>query len=133
MKKQAISKSITLNKDEWNKLSLLSDSKINKMVQSIVREYLNKNENKFIYGIFKEMRDIDFLTVNIERDREISKKFENITGESVQRVYDFSNSNKYVIFQGDTFKIYKDIHNRLSMVYKTKVLQEGDNEIKELF
>ena len=133
MKKQAISKSITLNKDEWNKLSLLSDSKINKMVQSIVREYLNKNENKFIYGIFKEMRDIDFLTVNNERDREISKKFENITGESVQRVYDFSNSNKYVIFQGDTFKIYKDIHNRLSMVYKTKVLQEEDNDIKELF
>ena len=133
MRKNAISKSITLNKDEWSKLSLLSENKINKVVQSIVREYLNKNENKFIYDIFKEMRDIDFLTVDIERDREISKKFENITGESVQRVYDFSNSNKYVIFQGDTFKIYKDNQNRLSMVYKTKVLQEEDKEVREMF
>ena len=131
--KKAISKSITLNENEWNKLSLLSENKINKMVQSIVREYLNKNENKFIYDIFQEIKDVDFLTVDIERDRKISEKFEDITGETVQRVYDFSNSKKYVIFQGDTFKVYKDNQNRLSMVYKTKVLQEEDKNIKEVF
>lgn len=131
--KKAISKSITLNENEWDKLSLLSDNKINKMVQSIVREYLNKNENKFIYDIFKEIKDIDFFTVDIERDRKISEKLEDITGEIVQRVYDFSDSNRYTIFQGETFKVLKDNQNRLSMVYKTKVLQEGDKELKEVF
>lgn len=131
--KKAISKSITLNENEWNKLSLLSENKINKMVQSIVREYLNKNDNKFIYDVFKEIKNIDFFIVDIERDRKISKKFEDITGETVQRVYDFSDSKKYVIFQGDTFKVYKDNQNRLSMVYKTKVLQEENKNIKEVF
>lgn len=131
--KKAISKSITLNENEWNKLSLLSEDKINKMVQSIVREYLNKNENKFIYDIFQEIKDVDFLTIDIERDRKISEKFEDITGETVQRVYDFSDSNKYIIFQGETFKVLKDNQNRLSMVYKTKVLQEEDKNIKEVF
>lgn len=131
--KKAISKSITLNENEWNKLSLLSEDKINKMVQSIVREYLNKNESKFIYDIFQEIKNVDFLTVDIERDRKISEKFEDITGETVQRVYDFSDSNKYIIFQGETFKVLKDNQNRLSMVYKTKVLQEEDKNIKEVF
>lgn len=129
MKKKSIIKSIILNKDKWNKLSSLVEDKINKIMQPIVREYLNRNKNKFIYDIFQEIRDIDFMTVNIERDRKISKKFEYITGEIVQRVYDFSNSNKYIIFQGDTFKIYKDNINKLSMVYKTKILQEENNEI----
>ncbi len=131
--KKSISKSIILNKDEWNKLLSLVEDKINKIIQPTVRDYLNKNKSKFIYNIFQEIRDIDFMTVDVERDRKISKKFEYITGEIVQRVYDFSNSNKYIIFQGDTFKIYKDNINKLSMVYKTKILQEENNGINEIF
>ena len=131
--KKAISKSITLNENEWNKLSLLSENRINKIVQSIVREYLNKNENKFIYDIFQEIKDIDFFTVDIKRDRKISEKFEDITGETVHRVYDFSDNDRHIIFQGETFKICKDNQNRLSMVYKTKILQEGNKELKEIF
>lgn len=69
-----------------------------------------------IYGIFQGIKNIDFLTVDIERDKGIAKEFENITGETVQRVYDFSNSDRYIIFQGKTFNVVKD-NNKLLMVY----------------
>lgn len=73
-----------------------------------------------VYDILKKIKDIDFLTVDVERDNKISKEFEKITGEAVQRVYDFSDSNRYVIFQGKTFNVVKDNNNKLSMIFKTK-------------
>lgn len=73
--KKAISKSITLNENEWNKLSLLSGNKINKMVQSIVREYLNKNDNKFIYDIFLSL---SISTVKKSILKEIEKYQKNL-------------------------------------------------------
>ncbi len=71
------------------------------------------------YDIFQGIKNIDFLTVDIERDKGIAKEFENVTGETVQRVYDFSDSKRYVIFQGKTFNVVKD-NNKLSMVYNIK-------------
>lgn len=132
MKDKAISKTITLKESEWIKLdNSLTNGGLNKKVQLIVRDYLQKNEKEFISDLFSDMRDINFNTVNTKRDNNFCKRLEIITGEKTYRVYDFSDTERNVIFTGDTFKVLKNSKGMLSLVYKTRKFFENNNEIFE--
>lgn len=132
MKDKAISKTITLKKSEWIKLdNSLTNGGLNKKVQLIVRDYLQKNEKEFISDLFSDMRGINFNTVNTKRDNNFCKRLEIITGEKTYRVYDFSDTERNVIFTGDTFKVLKNSKGMLSLVYKTRKFFENNNEIFE--
>lgn len=132
MKDKAISKTITLKKSEWIKLdNSLTNGGLNKKVQLIVRDYLQKNEKEFISDLFSDMRDINFNTVNTKRDNNFCKRLEIITGEKTYRVYDFSDTERNVIFTGDTFKVLKNSKGMLSLVYKIRKFFENNNEIFE--
>lgn len=120
MKDRAISKTITLKESEWNKLdNSLSNGGINKKVQLIVRDYLQKNEKELISDLFSDMRGIDFNIVNKDRDNKFCERLELITGEKTYRVYDFSDIERNIIFIGETFKVIRNSKNMLSLVFKT--------------
>ena len=132
MKDKAISKTVTLKESEWIKLdNSLMNGGLNKKVQLIVRDYLQKNEKEFISDLFADMRGIDFNTVDITRDNNFCKKLEIITGEKTYRVYDFSDTERNVIFTGNTFKVLKNSKGMLSLIYKTRKFFENNNKIFE--
>lgn len=132
MKDRAVSKTITLKKSEWDKLDNLSkNSKINKKVQSIIRDYIQKNEKDLVLDLFKYMRGENFRIVDTDRDNQICRELELITGEKTYRVYDFSDIERNVIFIGSTFKVIKNLNGTFSMIFKERKLFENNNEIFE--
>ena len=132
MKDRAISKTITLKESEWNKLdNSLTNGGLNKKVQLIVRDYLQKNEKELISDLFYDMRGIDFRKVDTDRDNQFCNRLELITGEKTYRVYDFSNIERNVIFTGETFKVIRNSKNMLSLVFKTRKFFENNNEVFE--
>lgn len=132
MKDKAISKTITLKESEWSKLdNSLTNGGLNKKVQLIVRDYLQKNEKELISDLFSDMRGIDFNTVNKDRDNKFCERLELITGEKTYRVYDFSDIERNIIFTGETFKVIRNSKNMFSLVFKQRKLFENNNEIFE--
>lgn len=132
MKDKAISKTITLKESEWSKLdNSLTNGGLNKKVQLIVRDYLQKNEKELISDLFSDMRGVDFNTVNKDRDNKFCERLELITGEKTYRVYDFSDIERNIIFTGETFKVIRNSKNMLSLVFKQRKLFENNNEIFE--
>lgn len=132
MKDRAVSKTITLKKSEWDKLDNLSkNSKINKKVQSIIRDYIQKNEKDLVSDLFNDMRGEDFRKVDTDRDNQICNRLELITGEKTYRVYDFSDIERNVIFTGSTFKVIGLLNGTFSLVFKERKLFENNNEIFE--
>ena len=132
MKDRAVSKTITLKKSEWDKLDNLSkNSKINKKVQSIIRDYIQKNEKDLVSDLFNDMRGEDFRKVNTDRDNQICNRLELITGKKTYRVYDFSDVERNIIFIGDTFKVIRHLNGMFSLVFKERKLFENNNEVFE--
>lgn len=132
MKDKSISKTITLKESEWNKLDNLSkNNRINKKVQSIIRDYLQKNEKELISNLFNDMRGENFRKVDTDRDNQICNRLELITGEKTYRVYDFSDIERNIIFIGDTFKVIRHLNGMFSLVFKERKLFENNNEIFE--
>jgi hypothetical protein len=132
MKDRAVSKTITLKKSEWDKLDNLSkNSKINKKVQSIIRDYIQKNEKDLVSDLFNDMRGEDFRKVDTNRDNQICNRLELITGEKTYRVYDFSDVERNVIFTGSTFKVIRLLNGTFSLMFKERKLFENNNEVFE--
>ena len=132
MKDKAISKTITLKESEWSKLdNSLTNGGLNKKVQLIIRDYLQKNEKELISDLFSDMRGIDFRKVDTNRDNQFCNRLELITGEKTYRVYDFSDIERNIIFTGETFKVIRNSKNMLSLVFKTRKFFENNNEIFE--
>lgn len=132
MKDRAVSKTITLKKSEWDKLDNLSkNSKINKKVQSIIRDYIQKNEKELVSDLFNDMRGENFRKVDTDRDNQICNRLELITGEKTYRVYDFSDVERNIIFIGDTFKVIRHLNGMFSLVFKERKLFENNNEVFE--
>lgn len=132
MKDRAISKTITLKESEWSKLdNSLTNGGLNKKVQLIVRDYLQKNEKELISDLFSDMRGIDFRKVDTDRDNQFCNRLELITGEKTYRVYDFSDIERNVIFTGNTFKVIRHLNGMFSLVFKQRKLFENNDEIFE--
>lgn len=132
MKDRAISKTITLKESEWDKLNnLLTNGGLNKKVQLIIRDYLQKNEKELVSDLFNDMRGENFRIVDTDRDNQICRELELITGEKTYRVYDFSDIERNVIFTGSTFKVIRLLNGTFSLVFKERKLFENNNEIFE--
>lgn len=132
MKDKAVSKTITLKESEWDKLNnSLTNGGLNKKVQLIIRDYLQKNEKELVSDLFNDMRGEDFRKVDTDRDNQICNRLELITGEKTYRVYDFSDVERNVIFIGNTFKVIKLLNGTFSLVFKQRKLFENNNEVFE--
>lgn len=132
MKDRAVSKTITLKESEWDKLNnSLTNGGLNKKVQLIIRDYLQKNEKELASDLFNDMRGEDFRKVDTDRDNQICNRLELITGEKTYRVYDFSDVERNVIFTGSTFKVIRLLNGTFSLVFKERKLFENNNEVFE--
>ena len=132
MKDRAVSKTITLKESEWDKLNnSLTNGGLNKKVQLIIRDYLQKNEKELVSDLFNDMRGEDFRKVDTDRDNQICNRLELITGEKTYRVYDFSDVERNIIFIGDTFKVIRHLNGMFSLVFKERKLFENNNEVFE--